>query len=134
MSKDLRSYFSRTRAIIFFQTIKDHDWRINSSTASLNAVRSCIWQNSYFGYLTTEIDDLEVSQGISVWPNPFGEVLYCRSDNAEPLRVTIMDAKGSVIRTCECLTELDVDDLKPGMYIFLLSSEQQTVRRKLIRY
>ncbi|MCW3103298.1 MAG: glycoside hydrolase family 26 [Bacteroidetes bacterium] len=71
MSRDLQSYFSKTRALVFFSTVKEHDWRVNSSGEALAAVRSCIWDNGYFGKPagTPGSNGEEIS--FSVYPNPF---------------------------------------------------------------
>jgi beta-mannanase len=39
---DLPTYFPQTRAVIWFDNVKETDWRVNSSSASLDAWRSVV--------------------------------------------------------------------------------------------
>jgi hypothetical protein len=70
MSRDLQTYFYKTRALIFFSVIKEHDWRLNSSAQALQAANDCIWQGNFFGD-STLIKDPEELASFVVYPNPF---------------------------------------------------------------
>lgn len=71
MSRDLQSYFSKTRALIFFSTVKEHDWRVNSSAEALTAVRSCIWDDPYFSVSSASPAGGGDAISFSAYPNPF---------------------------------------------------------------
>jgi hypothetical protein len=70
MSRDLQSFFSKTQALIFFSTVKEHDWRLNSSPVSLQAAEDCIWNNGFFQQ-TISVSGVKNIASLQVYPNPF---------------------------------------------------------------
>jgi hypothetical protein len=76
MDKDIRAFYPKTEALIFFSVLKEHDWRINSSAASQAAFVNCFWNNLYYGGIVG-IEELLLNSGFAVraYPNPFnGEI------------------------------------------------------------
>ncbi|MDQ3047270.1 MAG: T9SS type A sorting domain-containing protein [Bacteroidota bacterium] len=71
MSRDLKTYFNNTRALVFFSLLKEHDWRVNSSAATLNAFTSCIWEDDHFIDINTGTENMEQQHALFAYPNPF---------------------------------------------------------------
>lgn len=80
MSRDLQTYFYKTKALIFFSVIKEHDWRLNSSAPALQAANDCIWQGNFFGD-STLIKDPEELASFVAYPNPFMSELSIAPQN-----------------------------------------------------
>jgi hypothetical protein len=70
MKRELQSYFQKIEAVVFFSDVKEHDWRMNSSSSALAAMTDCFWNDDYFGdpaqILSENLDD-----GTLLYPNPF---------------------------------------------------------------
>lgn len=48
MDKELQSDFTKARGLVFFSGVTECDWRINSSSLSLAAVETHIWNDDYY--------------------------------------------------------------------------------------
>ncbi|MES2284142.1 MAG: Ig-like domain-containing protein [Bacteroidota bacterium] len=48
MDKEVQSNFHNVRALIFFGIKKAHDYRLNSTIASLNSIETNIWNDDYY--------------------------------------------------------------------------------------
>ena len=138
MTHDLKAYFGRTRALIFFSEVKEHDWRINSSNAALEAFKECIWQDSYFG------DPLEVSEtkgynGFNVYPNPFTSELHIAVDLSEKrdLVLNVYDITGKKLLSVhgnELQDEMVLgQDLASGVYVVELRNDTFCRRSRVVK-
>ncbi|MBC7865248.1 MAG: T9SS type A sorting domain-containing protein, partial [Bacteroidia bacterium] len=118
MSGDLKTYFSKIDAIIFFDTPKEHDWRVNSSVAALNAVNNCIWTDNYFGE-TTGVNENFASASLNVFPNPFESELTITFKKANSIQVVnILGTEVYREKINESATNktLDLSALSNGIY------------------
>ena len=73
--------------------------------------------------------------GISVWPNPFRDKLIVES-NATLEKIVLFDLLGRNILEAEpreTKTELDLSQLKSGIYLALISSEGTTTVKKIMK-
>jgi hypothetical protein len=75
MDKDIQSFFHKSRALIFFNKVKEHDWRIQSSENTLTTVRENIWNDDYyFGMPTVGLTyPKDKSKSNLIYPNPSNE-------------------------------------------------------------
>ncbi|MES2284143.1 MAG: Ig-like domain-containing protein [Bacteroidota bacterium] len=48
MDKELQSNFRKVRALVFFSSFVVYDWRVNSSSATINSIASNIWNDDYY--------------------------------------------------------------------------------------
>lgn len=136
MSKELKSYFNNTRALIFFSTVKEHDWRLNSSGPALAAANNCIWSDAYFRGAEYETH----SEAYSFYPNPFINDINVGVNDAiissTAVIVNIYDLAGR--KVCSegpnSAPHFKVgSDLSSGIYIVELVSGDQVNRYKVIK-
>jgi hypothetical protein len=136
MSKDLESYFSKTRALIFLNVNKEHDWRINSSPAALEALKTCIWQDAYFKETATGMDDVAETGSWSVFPNPFSNKLMVMIPEKvnEDDRVIMYDLAGKIILERKAEETMVISEtLPPGFYIIELQQGRTSQRIKVLK-
>lgn len=140
MSRDLQSYFSNVRALIFFSTVKEHDWRLNSSDSALEAASDCIWNDPYFQAPVSPIAPEELSS-FNVYPNPFITSFNIDVDKyiLQPItfKVSIYDVRGR--KTLESgfvgihqLIEVP-NSVSAGVYILELNDGQSIRKFKLVK-
>jgi hypothetical protein len=139
MSRDLKSFFGRAEALIFFSTIKEHDWRINSSATALNAAEQCIWQDSFFADTASAYDPAN-SVVYKIFPNPFSNELNISvegnkfSSNSE---ISIYNVQGENIYAQNELMPGDKIkvgvDIPAGFYIVELKNDSHTKKFKVIK-
>jgi hypothetical protein len=55
MDKELQSNFSKVRALVFFSSFVVYDWRVNSSSATINSIASNIWNDDYYFKIPTTL-------------------------------------------------------------------------------
>jgi hypothetical protein len=136
-SLDVQSYFSKTRGLIFFNTNKEHDWRINSSVDALNAVKNCFWFEPHFNYLVTDVENMMRNSEISFYPNPFineGNLIIDEATATEILNIEIHDITG------RCVSKLNADnisrfgtELLPGIYFLSVNSKNNRITIRIIK-
>ncbi|MFL5765170.1 MAG: glycosyl hydrolase [Bacteroidia bacterium] len=140
MSHDLQSWFSKTRALIFFSLVKEHDWRVNSSVAALQAANSCIWQDPYFRSTSTGTEEQQ-QLAFSTYPNPFSTELYIEAlqlpGDVKDFKVMIYDVSGRTVYSCvtgKTLLNLQLpSSLKDGIYMLEVSSGKYSQKIKLVK-
>jgi hypothetical protein len=141
MSKDLKSYFSLTKALIFFSMQKEHDWRINSSEAARQAFIDCIWKDPYFGGPVVAAENKEQGRELCAFPNPFIDKLnlYLPSvpDPQSLSEIKITDNAGRMIyshSSAHLPSYIDIGKtLPPGMYTIYIKAGNESCRKKLLR-
>ncbi|HEY6162271.1 MAG TPA: glycosyl hydrolase, partial [Bacteroidia bacterium] len=138
MSRDLKTYFGRTRALVFFSETKEHDWRINSSPAALEAFKECIWQDNYFGN-PVDVGEVEAESGFNVYPNPFTSDLHIvlRDAGKRDLVLNVYDITGKKVFSLggnELQDELVLgEDLASGVYIVELRNDSFCRRSRVVK-
>lgn len=137
-SKDLQSYFSKTKALVFFNANKEHDWRINSSITALNALNNCIWNNPYFNNTSTGISESEMNKSFIIYPNPFVEEITVSvlSENLvkEYYNLCVFDMQGHKIYDKKALKNQNLGkSFLPGTYILELKSTRHSERSVIIK-
>lgn len=138
MKNDLQSYFSQVRALIFFSTIKEHDWRMNSSQATLDAIRTCIWNDDYFG---RSLAAGNPGEGVSfnAYPNPFtGELNFIVNDlPANNYTITLFNLQGEKVagwNNVESNTIITAGgSLASGIYIVELKGAAFSEKIKVVK-
>ncbi|MGZ4090517.1 MAG: T9SS type A sorting domain-containing protein, partial [Bacteroidia bacterium] len=140
MNRDLQSYFPNTRAVIFFSLIKEHDWRINSSSAALQAFVNCIWNDPFYNG-PVSIAEFENFSEMKVYPNPFKDDIKLQVDNnsdtTKNIDVKIFDATGKLMFVSH-LNDLSEGVktggiLAPGLYFLELQNNSFTRKCKMIK-
>lgn len=71
--------------------------------------------------------DVVKANGVSVYPNPFGDILKI-SDVKGVKSVSVNDMSGRQVKTLEPSAELNLSELKQGVYIVNLSMEDGSVK------
>jgi hypothetical protein len=144
MSRDLKSYFSKTKALIFFSTTKEHDWRLNSSASALDAANSCFWSDPYFGKAPVPLPPVATGDGeivFSAYPNPFSNEISIDLETmpvaTEPYKIRIFDVYGKRIFESEGTqlheTVRTGGALAPGIYILELRTGSYSKRIKVLK-
>ena len=140
MSRDLKSYFSKTRALIFFSTLKEHDWRINSSDDAKQAFVDCIWSDPYYDGVVG-VGENHASKDLLGYPNPFTEKLWLIpgeiADTGEKASFRIFDMAGKTVyqrsfSQIPPLLEIG-PNLPAGLYVLEMRRGAQVYRQKLVR-
>lgn len=133
-SEDLKSYFCKTKALIFLNVIKEHDWRINSSSAAKEAVRTCMWQDPYFKTVSTNIPELSINNEESVFPNPSGNSFNLKITDKKDSSVIIYNSGGDKVLEQTPVTDSNVGSgLPTGLYIIELKEGKSLRRIKAIK-
>lgn len=140
MSRDLQTYFNKTKAVVFFSIVKEHDWRINSSTASQQSFIDCLWNDSFFSG-PVDLKEFADADGLHPYPNPFIDqirfVQYGIPDTTKNVQVKIIDVTGKTVwrTTLENVSEgINTNGLLPvGLYVVEVSTAKETKRSKLIK-
>jgi hypothetical protein len=140
MSRDLQTYFNQVKALVFFSMVKEHDWRINSSSEAQNAFVSCLWNDAYY-YGPVGLDEMDNPLSFTAYPNPFKDAFEIRmgsmASGVEELRVRLCDLNGKTMcewRGQEMPHNISINSgIPPGMYILEVRRGDHAARQKLIR-
>jgi hypothetical protein len=139
MDKDMKSFFSKARALVFFSCVKEHDWRLNSSQPALSAITELIWNDSYYSSGPTAVSPVtKAYPEPSVFPNPFvNELDVRRLLRGRENLLRIYDTSGRVVYRSE---KLDGDKplilgefLKPGVYILEVRNQEGLKTVKIVK-
>jgi hypothetical protein len=140
MSKDLKSYFSLTKALVYFNLVKEHDWRINSTEAAKQGFVSCIWSDDYFGGVVS-VNEHSGDAEFFAYPNPFSDEVWLhlagKADTGSQVSIKIFDVSGKVVysKSSEHLPPSihSLGDLAPGVYVIEMRSGSMVKRQRIIR-
>jgi hypothetical protein len=136
--KDMRSFFSRARAMVFFSAVKEHDWRVNSSAPVMDVLTQKVWQSAYYKAGSRPVHagsaDFRLYQ---VYPNPFSDYVNIQSDsNGRFEKISVYDVMGRKVyegtKTAE-VDRLTLSDLMPGIYIVEIRLPHATHTYKLVK-
>jgi hypothetical protein len=141
MSEDLKAYFGKVRALIFFSTVKEHDWRLNSSAEALQAAKSCIWEDPYFRATQTGTEDEQELLTFETYPNPCSNNLFISVGqlpaDEKDYNIMIYDVSGKEVyssRSNKLNEELQLPpSMVPGVYMLELSSGTYSRKMKLVK-
>lgn len=136
MNKEMQSFFSKARALIFFHAIKEHDWRVNSSTASLDVIRTNIWTGDYYRGRTVNTEYLKPQENYLAYPNPFQEQIHLKTLEGDPANtVQVFDVTGRLVYKRENDTSgiIDLKHLKAGIYLLRVKNSQSASSIKIIK-
>jgi hypothetical protein len=136
MNKDLQSYFSKAQALVFFSMVKEHDWRINSSTPALDAFIGCIWNSNYYGHVVDIQKNMD-ALSFTTFPSPFTSELNLSIEGLNgTARVRLFDMLGKVLHNRiidNPFTRFDLAALPNGLYVIEVASGSAVRRQKIIR-
>jgi len=140
MNMDLKSYFPKAEALIFFSMQKEHDWRINSSDAAKQAFIDCFWNDAHYGQpVGIESQNDEIS--INAYPNPFYDEINLLvagiPDTGKEQVLSIYDISGKIVyrvaaRTLPVTIKPD-NSLPSGVYVIEVNNGAYMKRQKLVR-
>ncbi|MES2397105.1 MAG: glycosyl hydrolase [Bacteroidota bacterium] len=138
MDKDLQSYFSKTRALIFLSTNKQHDWRINSSVAALEALSICLWEDTYYTELPLTVSDLQNPDLYKIYPNPFTNEINIAIEALPGSKTSYMgkvyDIMGKEVGDYIINEKMAIgNSLSAGVYILELKKEGYSKKIKIIK-
>lgn len=140
MNRDLQTYFNKTKAVIFFSIVKEHDWRINSSAAAQQSFVDCVWNDAFFSG-PVNLKEFANAEDLHSYPNPFiDEIRFVTEgipDTTKNIQVKITDVTGKLVwkTTIENLS-FGVNTnglLAPGLYIVELRTATLSKKSKMIR-
>lgn len=78
----------------------------------------------------------DLHSAIKIYPNPANDILHLEFDRInEPIRVKLMNSTGSLEKEflLKDNTSLNIEDLKPGLYVIRLVKDAEVVIRKFIK-
>lgn len=77
-----------------------------------------------------------VETKISIYPNPASDILKIEAINADHLNMQIISLNGQTVFNTEMnepKTQIDISDLKAGLYLIRIDTETLTVTKKTIK-
>ncbi len=86
--------------------------------------------------LHTGIEDLQLNNQLSVYPNPSTNKLNIEINSGTIQKISIYDLTGKLIKTISTNTskqELDISTLSPGLYFLDAVSDQRTFRKRFVK-
>lgn len=88
----------------------------------------------FYNYPVLSVPDSEKNQ-FSVYPNPANDRLFIKSSENE-FSISITDINGRIVKSLKKMVsnEVDVSNLKAGMYFINLSSSEGGITKKFIKY
>ncbi len=114
----------------------------NQSITAIPGVNYAVIVVDYFGCaddtsscfsVPTEIESINQSQNISVYPNPTNKEINITGDNI--YKIEILDYKATVVKTISSnrkLITIDLDNYKKGLYIARIYTNKEIYYRKII--
>jgi hypothetical protein len=141
MDKDLQSNFVLAKSLIFFSVIKEHDWRVNSSSPARDAILNCIWTDSYyFGGIVGEEEVASMGK-LSAFPNPFSDEINLVVDDeklsGKNFEVKVFDLSGKKLYEREKYSagkNIKFGEfLSSGIYILEFTCDGKCERFKIIK-
>jgi hypothetical protein len=140
MSRDLQTYFNQAKALVFFSMVKEHDWRINSSTEAQNAFVNCLWNDAYY-YGPVGLEEMDNPLSFTAYPNPFKDDFEVRmgpmAASEKELRLRLCDLNGKVVfewRGDILPRNISISaGIPSGMYILEMRRGDYVARQKLIK-
>ena len=138
MDKDLQSYFSETRAYVFFNRTKEHDWRINSSASALEAIANCVWEDTYYTEHPLTVTGYLQATNYGVFPNPFTNEINIETitlvGEKRDGHINIYELTGKKVGDYPLDKKLTIDKtLSKGIYIMELITDGSSQRFKIIK-
>ncbi|WP_159038652.1 T9SS type A sorting domain-containing protein [Brumimicrobium mesophilum] len=82
------------------------------------------------------LSELESSSGISVYPNPFKNVIQLKNPNQEKHDITIFNSVGKIVLKTAIeskIESLDLDELQKGVYLIRMSNENYTKSMRIVK-
>ncbi len=75
---------------------------------------------------------------MKIYPNPAGNILHVEFEGTDDPQgtITVTNITGVVVLTQEChdpVTQLDVSNLSPGLYVVSFRNEKGVVVRKFVK-
>jgi hypothetical protein len=138
MDKEMKTFFHETRALIFFNTQKEHDWRIQSSQASLDAITSKIWNDPYYfsvKFVGIPSEELVEAPALA-YPNPAKRSFTYVNANSDKEKVRIYNYSGTIIfdSVIHKGEKLEFgNELPAGVYLMEINNERSLKTQKLIK-
>jgi hypothetical protein len=132
MDKELQSFFPKVRALLFFSKDKVHDYRINSSGSSLNAVENNIWNDDYYFRKTSiGFPAKKEMAGVTIFPNPASDRLNIELAEkiTHPFTFEFYSMDGKLIRSLEFKGSLtfDLSGFPEGFYSYIIRDDKQVL-------
>lgn len=137
MDRELKSYFSEVKALIFFSVLKEHDWRINSSQQAQDAVGMCLWSDPYYGGNFSFNSSSDAALG-KIYPNPFfGEtILVLPETGTGETIVDVYEMTGKKVLSILSRNEKEIHfgkELDAGTYAVRVSNAASSGFYKIVK-
>ena len=94
----------------------------------------CLFRSNCHKVLGVGMEDIQLT-GVSVYPNPVDDELIVSNPNGKALTIQVTDLAGKYVlgeNSAEKKLMIDFTDLKPGVYIIQLESENRVFVQKLV--
>jgi hypothetical protein len=135
--KELQSFFSKSRALIFFDENKNFQWHVNSSPEALQSLQDNFWNDDYYFEipLHTGIGNTPTDKDIWVYPNPSQGEFKIKNKSTEKADVTITDVLGKLICKKNLSPGSAVDvrvQVSAGLYFIHISLENRNEIIKMV--
>ena len=105
-------------------------------TGSFSEINSIIVNNIAKYILGTGINDSQINNQLSVYPNPSANKLNIEINSGIIQKTSIYNLTGKLIKSIPCNTpkqELDISTLSPGLYFLDVVSDQRTFRKRFVK-
>jgi len=108
-------------------------YKIDNNWISNDIVRGSIMMRPVFGksnYVLTKINSLEQEKRVKVFPNPSSGI-YNLSRSIKKAR--LYDISGKFLKSFRDIKEIDIKNLKNGVYIFIIEDKNILQKIKLVK-
>lgn len=136
MDAELQSNFRKTRALIFFSSQVSYDWRINTSSASIESLKTNFWLDDYYFIVPSapvSIQEEVQEETFRVFPNPSQSFFTLEGPIQKNCTIRIMNLSGKIVyaRSFENFSgTIENHSLGAGMYFIEYVTE---TNRKLFK-
>jgi hypothetical protein len=79
------------------------------------------------------IEQINVNDNISIYPNPTSSILYIKTEGLHPETITIYDVNGQAVLTQPFTPELDIHNLSAGVYLLEVNSVEGVARKRWVK-
>jgi len=111
-------------------------WRIDAVMPDNSVAKGNVWSFSTGSSIITNIQDTTDLNQLSVFPNPANEVLNIYSAGSNLRQLEIYDLRGSLIKQFNVSSDkfqVPVSDLKSGMYLIKISTNQNNSVKRFVK-
>jgi hypothetical protein len=125
--------------IVFNHTFSGEMFEINPGFTIISTeFDPDLWLISANNHITLGVDDITAAMEIRMLPNPAGNHLYVQHNHSKINSLEILNLNGKkesiiLINEKETDIEINIQNLKPGMYLLRIVYDEGIITRKFVK-